>query len=284
MQKVLVTGSTGFVGRALTAALRPVCEVLEVSRAAGFDVTSSEHFEKLDRVDVVVHLAALTFVPDSFLRPRDYYETNVQGTLNVLEFARKVGARVIHMSSYVYGKPNYLPIDESHPLQAVNPYGHSKVMAESLCDFYGQLGWVDTCVIRPFNIYGPGQSQDFVIPKMIAGALREGRVELFDLRPRRDYIFLNDLVELVLACLKASWKGVVRLNAGAGQSHSLQDVLCLLGQILGKSVQVVDLNKPRPDEILDCISSNERARALVGWSPRTDLLSGLTQTLSAIQR
>src|SRR5581483_1233335 len=152
------------------------------------------------QIDHVFHLAARTFVPSSWADPAPFYATNVMGTVNVAQLCRSQGASLTFMSSYMYGVPQVIPINEDHPLVAFNPYGHSKLLAEDVCRFYSRQFGINVAVVRPFNIFGPGQGPDFLIPTIIAQALsREAsQISIADDRPRRDYLFVEDLVELLL--------------------------------------------------------------------------------------
>ncbi|HSN49645.1 MAG TPA: SDR family oxidoreductase, partial [Bacteroidales bacterium] len=168
--EILVTGSEGFIGKALIARL-----LASGHTVTGFDAPEGDIAEKgiLDNlkdtgIGYVFHLAAKTFVPESWNNPFDFYRVNLLGTTNVLEFCRATGAGLSYISSYLYGTPGYLPVDEKHPLKAHNPYSHSKIVAEETCRYYRDQFKIPVTIFRPFNIYGPGQDQRFLIPKIIA--------------------------------------------------------------------------------------------------------------------
>ncbi|MDP6381491.1 MAG: SDR family oxidoreductase, partial [Phycisphaerae bacterium] len=192
--KIAVTGSSGFVGSALVRKLAEVgAEVIEVDLAGGIDITDWTQVKNLPRFDVLMHLAAKTFVPDSYENPRDFYFTNVVSTMNVLELCRQREARMVFTSSYVYGRPRRLPIDESHPLAAFNPYAQTKLIGEALCEGYHRDFDLRIVILRPFNIYGPKQSGPFLIPTIINQA-ESGKIVLKDPDPRRDLLYRDDVV------------------------------------------------------------------------------------------
>lgn len=276
--EVLVTGATGFVGRRLVERLRENGEtVREFSTRDGDIAAAALDYPEVRRV---YHLAARMFVPDSWREPRPFFSTNVNGTLNVLEFCRARQASLVLMSSYVYGKPQTLPISEDHPLKAFNPYALSKLMAEELAAFYRDTHRVPVTIVRPFNIYGPSQPDSFLIPMLIRQALDPARAnyEVADAEPRRDYIFLDDLIDLAL-CAAERPGGVY--NGGSGVSASIADVVALLNEILGIAKPLHSRGERRPDEVMDVVADTRRAQADLGWRPKFDLRQGLAATVSA---
>src|SRR5207237_1415928 len=150
-------------------------------------------------VHYVIHLAGKSFVPDSWKDPQEFMRVNAEGTRNVLEFCRKNNIPLIFMSSYVYGIPVRLPIDENHPVTPSNPYAQSKYEAEKICIMYAEKYKIPVTIVRPFNIFGPNQPEHFLIPKIIQQALdvSSTRIELQDLSPRRDYIYMDDLLDAI---------------------------------------------------------------------------------------
>lgn len=272
--EVLVTGGSGFLGRALTAALRERGACVHAIGSSHGDIARCEL--PFPGVGHVYHLAARSFVPGSWQSPQAFYETNVQGTVNVLEFCRRSGASLTLVSSYVYGSPQKLPIAEDHPLQAFNPYSHTKILAEECAAFYAQKMGVRVTVVRPFNLYGPGQDSRFLIPTLLNQALDPAAetIEVADERPRRDYIHLDDVVSLMLLLGESGGDGAY--NAGSGSSASIRDLVEIVNRATGRPKTLVSRGESRPGEVMDVVADITRARGL-GWEPRISLEDGITR-------
>lgn len=275
---IAVTGPSGFLGNALLPLLEKAGhKIIRVDRRNGYNITDWKNIQSLNGFDTIIHMAAQSYVPDAYADPRAFYDTNVNGTLNMLELARLNKARFIFISSYVYGHPDYMPIDEKHPVRAVNPYGESKVIAESLCSAYHRDFALNVTIFRPFNIYGHGQPAHFLIPKIIQQITEGQKVELFDPRPKRDYIYVDDVAAALLAGVEKSLDGVNIFNIGSGKSHSIPDVIELVEGIVNRKVEVIYLNKFRPDDIMDTICDNSHAKELLNWEPTITLAAGLKE-------
>jgi len=278
--EILVTGSSGFVGRHLVTALRARGDVVrEFSTRDGDIATANLDFPE---VRTVYHLAGRTFVPESWRAPRPFFETNLLGALNVLEFCRSREASLVLMSSYVYGKPRSLPIAEDHPLQAFNPYSLSKILAEETAAFYRDHRGVPVTIVRPFNLYGPGQADAFLIPMLIRQALdpRREYYEVADDGPRRDHVYISDLIDLLLVCARD--RGGV-YNAGSGISVSIRDLVAAINDILGIRKELRSRGERRPDEVMDVVADIRRAEQALAWKPKVDLKKGLTATIAALR-
>lgn len=279
---ILVTGASGFVGGHLVRALRQRGEeVVEHSLHHG-DIAREELRVSGD-VRHVFHLAARTYVPDSWKAPREFYETNVLGAVGVLEFCRARAASLTLMSSYLYGRPERLPIDEEHPVQAFNPYGHSKILAEQAADFYRSAFGVRVTAIRPFNIYGPGQAPHFLVPTLVSQALDPActAITVADDRPKRDYLFIDDLIDLLLRQLEHRDVGGA-YNAGSGSSISVRDLAETVVRVAGTHQPVVSRGEQRPEEVLDTVADITRARRQFGWSPVVGLEEGLLRIVARL--
>jgi len=275
---VLVTGATGFVGRNFVPALRENgLRVLTFSTADG-DIASSPL--PFDGVGHVFHLAAKVFVPESWATPLPFYSVNVLGTLNVLEHCRKSKTPLTLVSSYVYGPPDSLPVREDHPLRAFNPYGHTKVMAEDVCQFFQKVYGIPVTIIRPFNLYGPGQDQRFLIPMLVGQALdpAQDAFRVQDPHPKRDHLHIADLVSLLAATIDGP-RSVC--NAGSGESVSIADIVSVLNRLTGKNKPLIAEGQTRPNEVMDVYADVSKALKDFGWSPRVTLEQGLGQLLQA---
>lgn len=278
---VLVTGANGFIGAHLVQALRAAGNtVCTHSTREGNIANCALNFKDVGHV---FHLAARTYVPDSWSAPLAFYEVNVLGAVNVLEFCRARGASLTLMSSYVYGRPTHLPISENDPLQAFNPYSHSKILAEEASRYYQQQFGVPVTIIRPFNIYGPGQDRRFLIPTILAQAIdpRTTTIDVADLRPRRDYVFITDLVNL-LVCTNFWSKGGT-FNAGSGSSWGVDDVIEIVNELLPVPKAIRSEGRVRQEEVLDVVADISHVRCEFGWEPRVTFRDGLRDTLTWIR-
>lgn len=224
MNRVIVTGSSGFIGCSLVPTLRAAgYDVIALTRAEG-DIGELSTWQKLPTVDCVVHLAARSFVPDSWQNPSSYLHNNVLGTNAALEFCRTHGAQLVFLSSYLYGTPVQLPLKENAPIQAINPYGLSKKMSEDICRFYAEYFLVPVTVLRPFNVYGPGQQEPFLIPFLVRQLYEKNKIIVKDLEPRRDYIYIKDLVDGILKSISPH-SGFRVFNLGSGMSYSVAQII-----------------------------------------------------------
>src|SRR3972149_12306266 len=162
---IAVTGSSGSGGKKLAEHLTSLNhKIIKIGRQEGIDITNYNDLNKVPEFDIIFHFAAMSYVPDSYLKPQEFYNFNFNSTLNTLELCRKYNAKYVYISSYVYGNPEYLPIDEDHPLVPFNPYADTKIIGENLCRSYNKFFNLNIMIVRPFNIYGPGQNSNFLIP------------------------------------------------------------------------------------------------------------------------
>jgi nucleoside-diphosphate-sugar epimerase len=278
-QRILVTGAGGFVGRRLVRALRDTgADVFSPARDT-LDVVLGVFPDQY--VDQVIHLAARTYVPESWADPSGFYRVNAQGTVNVLDFCRRIGARLVHVSAYCYGEPLMLPISESAPLRPNNPYALSKVAAEDACRFFSEHYGMALTILRPFNLYGPGQPSRFLIPRLVEQALDAQLTEIVveDDSPRRDYVYVDDFVAAICAVCANSKSGSV-YNVGSGESHSVAEIAKLICQIADVEKPVVSRGNRRPKEIMDVIADITAIRREMEWSPSVGLLQGLRKVMA----
>jgi nucleoside-diphosphate-sugar epimerase len=273
MSEILVTGANGFAGRYLVASLRQSGHnVAGFTRADGDIASATLDFPGVEHI---FHLAARTFVPDSWENPRGFYETNVMGTLNVLELCRRRKASLTLISSYVYGPPDHLPVREDHAVRAFNPYCQTKIMGEEMAAFYQSHRGVGLSIVRPFNLYGPGLDSRYLISMLVRQFLDPAAAEVVvaDVRPKRDYLYIDDFVQLLMRIMATGARGVY--NAGSGRSVSVEDVGRAVRAAAGSDKPLRSRNEERPHEVMDLYADISKARAELQWAPSTSLEEGI---------
>lgn len=274
MSSVLVTGASGFIGRHLLQRLHADGHAIVAADRRLGDMADPETWQRLPRAAVVVHLAARTFVPESWEAPSLFMRTNLLGTTAALDYCRAHGARLVFPSSYMYGDVARQPIAESTPLAASNPYALSKKLAEEACEFYGRQFGVPTTVLRPFNIYGPGQTAAFLIPTILAHVEAGREIRVKDLEPRRDFVYIADVVDAIVKAVDRTGD-FAAFNVGSGTSHSVAELIQTIQDVWGTALPVRADGERRPGEIMDTVADIARARQQLGWTPRFTLRRGL---------
>ena len=307
-KKVLVTGADGFIGSHVTerlvaegADVRAFCLYNSQGSFGWLDDATAEVRGKLDvrlgdirdarfveeacdGMDVVLHLAALIAIPYSYVAPESYVDTNVRGTLNVLEAVRrkKVGRMVHTSTSEVYGTPATLPIRETHPMNAQSPYAATKVAADQLALSYHRSFDVPVTVLRPFNTYGPRQSTRAVLPTILIQLLAgKKEVELGRLDPKRDLTYVSDTVDGFLRAATADAAIGESIQLGTNVAVSIAELFEAATRALGVKATVREkAERMRPDksEVLVLLSDPALAKAKLGWEPKVSLEKGLALT------
>lgn len=277
-RRVVVTGAGGFLGRRLIERLSEAgAMTIALSRASGFALLEQDL--PLQDVDYVFHLAAETGVPSAWDDPVHFHLVNSHGTVRVLDQCRKAGVAMTYVGAYIYGEPQVLPISEQHPVQPNNPYAFSKWMGELSCRWYSSTYGLPVTAIRLFNVYGPGQSDRFLIASLIAQALdpKVQQIRLMDLSPRRDYLYVDDAIDALLS--SSAVEGFDLFNVGSGQSHSVSQVVQAVLMATGVDKPVVESGEIRQNEIPDVVADCSALHSRTGWSPRHTLQMGIRKML-----
>lgn len=311
---VVVTGADGFIGSHVTqrliaegANVRALC-VYNSNGSYGWlddlspaerdavdlqlgDIRDAEFVSDLVKgSDVVLHLAALIAIPYSYQAPRSYVETNVVGTLNVLEGVRRhgVGRLVNTSTSEVYGTPKTVPITVDNELRGQSPYSATKIAADKLCEAWASSFETPVMVLRPFNTYGPRQSARAVIPtvlqQMVAGA---EKIHLGSLTPRRDFTFVSDTADGFFKAATADipLQGQV-IQLGTGHDVTIGELVEMSAKVTGSTAEIITQDervRPEASEVMRLLSDPSQALAELGWAPQVSLEDGLRQTAEWIQ-
>ena len=279
MGPIVITGSSGYIGTYLKKALEEQ-NVSYIALQRNTSHNDGVEWPTLPNNAHVIHLAGRTDVLESWTDPVGYYEANTNTTLKLLEKCREAQCSITYLSSYSYGAPSYLPIDEKHPLAAVNPYGLSKIAADDLVRFYNANFDITANVIRLFNAYGPNQQDHLLIPtiaKQILDPVATG-IHLKDLSPKRDYIYITDVISAILAVVEKGNGDTY--NLGYGQSHSVQEIVDLFIKASKRKIDVTSDNAQRQNEIPDVVADITKLQRATGWSPTIDLYTGLSSVLA----
>lgn len=281
MTKVLVTGASGFIGKSLIAELKfRQYKTIAVSRSDG-DISRKSTWTHFDRADVLIHLAASTFVPDSWETPDCFIQTNLNGTVCALDYCRQHNTKLVFLSSYLYGIPKKLPVSESAPLIASNPYALSKKLTEEVCKFYADFYGVKIIIFRPFNVYGSGQSEKFLIPFVIRQVCAGTDIFVKDIEPKRDYIYIDDLVDAIIKGVDSRLNFSI-FNIGTGVSYSVTELINIIQKIKGTSLNVHADGERRTGEVMDTQSDNTKIFENLGWQPKYSLKAGLKKMLKNV--
>ena len=296
-KKILVTGADGFIGSHLTEVLvrnghdvRALVLYNSFNSWGWLDSSSNDIKKCLDvfsgdirdphgvrtamkGCDIVLHLAALIAIPYSYHSPDTYVDTNVKGTLNIVQAARELGVeKVVHTStSEVYGTARFVPITEEHPLQGQSPYSASKIGADQIAmSFYSSFN-TPVSIIRPFNTYGPRQSARAVIPTIITQiASGAGRIKLGSLHPTRDFNYISDTVAGFIAVAESDRSVGEVINIGSNYEVSIGDTVAMISDVMGKEIEVeTDDIRIRPDksEVERLWADNSKVKNLTSWEP-----------------
>lgn len=307
--KVLVTGADGFIGSHLTEALvrqghdvrafvlynsfnsRGWLDRCDPAVEGQFEVFAGDIRdpygvrEAMKGCDRVLHLAALIAIPYSYHSPDTYVDTNIKGTLNVVQAARDLGvSKLVHTStSEVYGTARFVPITEEHPLQGQSPYSASKIGADQIAlSFYTSFDTPVT-VLRPFNTYGPRQSTRAVIPTIISQIARGNRqIKLGALTPTRDFSFVTDTAAGFIAAMQADKGAGEVINVGSGFEISIGDTVRTIAEAMGAEVEVLAEEqrfRPEKSEVERLWAGTDKARELLGWTPEFGGLDGFREGL-----
>jgi len=311
-KKVVITGSEGFIGSHLTERLVKLGakvtafilynsfntygwidtfkkEIKNNIKIFVGDIRDEASVRKaLKDQDIIFHLAALIAIPYSYYAPRSYFETNVLGTLNIMQSVKEFEPiKVIHTStSEVYGTALYTPIDENHPLQGQSPYSASKIGADKVVESFYRSFNIPVAVIRPFNTYGPRQSARAVIPTIISQALTKEEIKLGNIHAVRDMSYIKDTVNGFVKIAQSNKSVGEVINIGSGRGLTIKEVVEIVAKLLNKNMKIkIDKGRIRPkkSEVEVLICDYRKAKKIINWTPKFNFEEGLAETIEWIK-
>lgn len=313
MKKILVTGADGFIGSHLVERLVKIgynvkafvmynsfnswgwLDQFDEEMKKSIEVVSGDIRDpflvnsEIKDCDIVFHLAALIAIPFSYNAPFSYIDTNINGTLNVVQSAKENNLKkVIHTStSEVYGSAQYVPINEDHPLSGQSPYAASKIGADQIAMSFHKSFGVPVSIIRPFNTYGPRQSNRAIIPTIITQILSgEKKIKVGNISPTRDFSYVDDTVNGFIAALNSDNSIGEVINLGAGFEISIKKTIDLIIEIMGRDVKIISDEKRKRNkksEVNRLFSDNSYAKTILDWEPiyndKNGFYKGLEKTI-----
>ncbi len=308
-KKILVTGADGFIGSHLTEYLidngydvRAFCYYNSFNSWGWLDSLPKEKLSKLNifmgdirdsngvkqaakGMDVVFHLAALIGIPFSYHSPDSYVDTNIKGTLNILQAARDNNCEkvLITSTSEVYGTAQYVPIDEKHPFQGQSPYSATKIGADRIAESFYRSFNLPVTIVRPFNTYGPRQSARAVIPTIIAQLLQgKKEIKLGSLTPTRDFNYVKDTVDGFVKIAESDNTIGEEINIATQTEISIRELVTEIVQQINPAAEICsdDIRiRPEKSEVNRLLGSNIKIKELTSWEPKYDLIKGLKETI-----
>ncbi len=298
--RCLVTGGAGFIGSELVKQLvqnRAEVTVLD-DFSSGLrenlrglraivmygDIRDEDFVRKVVRdQEVIFHLAARPFIPSCYSRPKEFFEINAVGTLNLLLAARDYDPEIFVnvSSSEVYGTAQYVPMDEKHPTFPHSTYAVSKLAADRLCYTIFKEQKLPIVIVRPFNTYGPKETHPYIVPTIISQFAKGNRLKLGNLSTSRDLTFVSDTVNALLLAGKAKNAIGETINIGTEKDVSIKELLELIAKIMNIEEYEVELDprKLRPHDVEKLVASNKKAKEILAWMPKTSLQEGLKKTV-----
>src|SRR5574339_151006 len=284
IHNILITGSKGFVGQNICKSyLNNKYNLITDNHKDNSqkDITKIQYFENFgDKIDAIIHLAAKTSINDSLSDPYETYYMNIVGTLNVLEFAkRKNITNFIFLSTYVYGEPQYLPIDENHPINPHSPYNKSKIIAESLCEDYSKIFGINVVILRPFYLYGYNRKNNTLIRSILDQINTNEIIKLSSDKTSRDFLYISDFIELLNKILNRFPSGYNIYNIGSGTSYTITEISRKIANLLNKKIRICYDGSIRKQDINEMVADITKISKEFDWKPKIDIDQGLTLTI-----
>ena len=279
-----LTGAKGWIGAQVWQYLKlKGCELTDLEKWTR-SLKKRPNIRDCPRFDWIFHFGASTSIEGSFDDPLGTYTNNLASTIRVLEIAHHCRSKLLYMSSYVYGVPHYLPIDEQHPVNPTNPYMSSKLLGEKVCSEVCQQLDIPLIVFRAFNIFGPGLRCGRLISDLIMNVINQQPLQVNDPLPRRDYLYITDFCSLLDKVLKNKNTPRCVFNVGSGKTYSNLEVAQIIQEIIHPRPEIKILQKGRRNDIQDCSMTPRKVCQLYNWRPSFALSEALHDIFKVMRK
>ena len=280
--RIGITGVHGFLGEAVYKKLDELGHLVVSLDSITRKKFSAKRIKESNIIDIdwVLHFGSKTSIPDSHIDPFSTYASNISSTLSALKIAEKTNSCFLFMSSFVYGSPQYSPIDEKHPVTSSNPYMSSKIVSEEICTQITKCKNIPLIILRGFNIYGEKLIPGRLISDLLIAKNNYEYITINDPKPKRDYLYIKDFVSLIVLIVKFIPINTGIYNVGYGQAFTNLEVANIFRDLIGERRMVRVNGKKRKQDILDCSVDTQLIKTTFSWSPKFSLKQGLSDILS----
>ena len=275
-KKIIVIGASGFIGKNFSQKYKKKFNILEINRQYG-DLAVEKNWQNLPKAEIMIQLANFNSIEKSWSLPNLIIKNNVDLLLNALTYCRKHNCKIIYLSSYVYGNNPKMPTPESQTTAGNNPYALSKIISEQLICFYSDYYNIDSVILRPFNVYGYGQSKRFLISKIINCILKKKEIEIDDFNISRDYVYIDDILTAIFKSIFVKKKKLV-LNVGSGKSFKIIEIIKIIESFLKEKLIIKKIKKNK-NSIQKTRANISSAKKNLNWKPKFSLKNGIKKVL-----
>lgn len=280
--RIVISDNTGYIGNVIEHLLKDGgVDIIPLNKIDGADLSQPDFWKKIPRAEHFIHLDSLVHVPSSYDNPYMFYRYNYMTTLNALEYCRKCSCHLIYSGSYIYGKPDYLPVDECHTIKPFNPYARTKAISEELCEGYNRDFGVKVSILRLFNVYGEGQKGGLLLPEILE-QIKKGmtKINLKSGSSRRDFVYVEDVAKAFIASIN-DHNDYSIYNICSGSSCSIKELTEIINNALGNQLSFTFSESDRVNEVDETVGSYDKIFNELGWKPKVSLAEGITRTVKS---